>query len=153
VHVAPACAGSREGSDHFVSYVRRVSLLQEVVSRLNPWPHGYNSQGNIFTTVAGSPSFYCIWSAYIGIMFFTCFFVHVMLRLIICIVHLLTQHFTTVSQGSTRQLQQFPIFAVKYIFTTVCLGMSIDPWAESFPLEWAEEVNGSFTAMSMLCHV
>jgi hypothetical protein len=35
VHVAPACAGPREGSDHFGSYVRSFSLhafLQEAIS-------------------------------------------------------------------------------------------------------------------------
>jgi hypothetical protein len=26
VHVAPACAGSQEGSDHFETYVRNLSL-------------------------------------------------------------------------------------------------------------------------------
>jgi hypothetical protein len=41
VHVAPVCIGSKEGSDHFGSYVRSLSLhyykLKEAVSRT--WTH------------------------------------------------------------------------------------------------------------------
>jgi hypothetical protein len=51
VHVAPAYAGSGEGSDHFGSYVHSISLhfCKSLFPRLEPmisW-----SQGNNFTVV------------------------------------------------------------------------------------------------------
>jgi hypothetical protein len=68
VHVAPACAGSREGSDYFGSYVRNISLhfckrLFPGLEPITPWP-----QGNSFTAVPGLPfghreqvtSFFCV---------------------------------------------------------------------------------------------
>jgi hypothetical protein len=55
VHVAPACASSGEGTDHFRSYVRSLSLhfCKRLIPRLEPitsW-----SQGNNFTTVPRLP--------------------------------------------------------------------------------------------------
>jgi hypothetical protein len=50
VHVAPACARSREGSDHFGSYVCSLSL--HFCKRLSPGLEPITrSQGNSFTTV------------------------------------------------------------------------------------------------------
>ena len=50
VHVAPACAGSREGADHFGSIVRSLSL--HFCKRLFPGlePMTSWSQGSSFTT-------------------------------------------------------------------------------------------------------
>jgi hypothetical protein len=56
VHVAPTCAGSGEGSDHFGSYVRSIFLyFCKRFPGLEPTTSW--SQGNNFTTVPGSPSF------------------------------------------------------------------------------------------------
>jgi hypothetical protein len=55
VHVAPACAGSGEWSDHFGSYVR--SLSRHCCKRLFPGLELMTSwsQGNNFTVVLGLP--------------------------------------------------------------------------------------------------
>ena len=55
VHVAPACAGSREGSDHFGSIVRSLSL--HFCKRLFPGlePMTSWSQGSSFTTAPRLP--------------------------------------------------------------------------------------------------
>jgi hypothetical protein len=58
VHVAPACAGSGEGSDHFGSYVRNISLhfckrLFPGLELMTSW-----SQGNNFTAAPGLPFLY-----------------------------------------------------------------------------------------------
>jgi hypothetical protein len=55
VHVAPACAGSGEGSDHFVSYVRSLSLhfCKRLFLGLEPMTSW--SQGNSFTAAPGLP--------------------------------------------------------------------------------------------------
>jgi hypothetical protein len=55
VNVALAYAGSREGSDHFKSYVR--SLPQHFCKRLFPElePMTSWSQGNSFTAASGLP--------------------------------------------------------------------------------------------------
>jgi hypothetical protein len=55
MHIAPACVGSREGSDHFGSYVHSLSLhfLERLFPGLEPitsW-----SQGNSFTATPGLP--------------------------------------------------------------------------------------------------
>jgi hypothetical protein len=52
VHVAPACARSEEGSDHFGSYVRSLSLhlYKMLFSRLETMTSW--SQGNNFTARA-----------------------------------------------------------------------------------------------------
>jgi hypothetical protein len=51
VHVAPACAGSGEGSDHFVSYVRKLTL--HFCKRPFPGPESITSwaQGNMGTAI------------------------------------------------------------------------------------------------------
>jgi hypothetical protein len=56
VHVAPSCAGSRDGSDHFGSYVHSLSL--HFCKRLFPGLEPMRSQGNSFTTAPGLPFFY-----------------------------------------------------------------------------------------------
>src|SRR3954464_9298043 len=58
VHVAPACAGSGEGSDHFGSIVRSLSLhfCKRLFAGLEPvtsW-----SQGSSFTTAPRLPFFF-----------------------------------------------------------------------------------------------
>jgi hypothetical protein len=55
VHVAPVCAGSREESDHFGSYVCSLSL--HFSKRLFPGhePMTTWSQGNSFTAAPGLP--------------------------------------------------------------------------------------------------
>jgi hypothetical protein len=55
VHVAPACAGPGEGSDHIGSYV--LSLFLHFFKRLFPRLEPMTSwlQGNDFTTVLGLP--------------------------------------------------------------------------------------------------
>jgi hypothetical protein len=57
VHVAPACAGSREGPDQFGSYVRSFFLhfCKRLFLRLEPMTSW--SQGNNFTTAPGLPFF------------------------------------------------------------------------------------------------
>jgi hypothetical protein len=52
-HVAPACARSKEGSDHFESYVRNISLYfcKRLFSGLEPMTSW--SQGNSFTSAPG----------------------------------------------------------------------------------------------------
>jgi hypothetical protein len=55
VHVAPACAGSREGSDHFGSYVRSLSLHFCKWLFLGLEPMTAWSQGNNFTAAPGLP--------------------------------------------------------------------------------------------------
>jgi hypothetical protein len=56
VHVAPACAGFGEGSDHFGSYVHSLSLhfCKRLFLRLEPMTSW--SQDNSFTAVLGLPS-------------------------------------------------------------------------------------------------
>jgi hypothetical protein len=55
VHVAPACARSGEGSDHFGSYVHSFSLhfCKSLFPGLEPMTSW--SQGNSFTVVRGLP--------------------------------------------------------------------------------------------------
>jgi hypothetical protein len=55
MNVAPACAGSREGSNHFGSYVHSLSLnfCKRLFPRLEPMASW--SQGNSFTAVPGLP--------------------------------------------------------------------------------------------------
>jgi hypothetical protein len=55
VHVAPACAGSGEESDHFGSYVHSFSLhfCKRLFLELEPMTSW--SQGNGFTAVLGLP--------------------------------------------------------------------------------------------------
>jgi hypothetical protein len=55
VHVAPAYAGSGEGSDHFGSYVCSLSLhfYKRLFSGLEPMTSW--SQGNNFTAMPGLP--------------------------------------------------------------------------------------------------
>jgi hypothetical protein len=55
VHVAPACVGYREGSDHFESYVLSLSLhfYKKLFPGLGPMTSW--SQGNNFTVVPGLP--------------------------------------------------------------------------------------------------
>jgi hypothetical protein len=59
VHIVPACVGSREGSDHFGSYVDNLSShfckrLFSGLELMTSW-----SQGNNFTAVPGLP-FTCV---------------------------------------------------------------------------------------------
>jgi hypothetical protein len=54
VHVAPACAGSEEGSDHFGSYVLNLSLhLCKLFPKFEPMTSWL--EGNNFTIVPGIP--------------------------------------------------------------------------------------------------
>jgi hypothetical protein len=55
IHIAPACTGSREGSDHFRSYVH--SLFLHFCKKLFPGfePMTLWSQGNNFTVAPGLP--------------------------------------------------------------------------------------------------
>jgi hypothetical protein len=55
VHVARACAGSGEGSDHFGSYVRSLSLHFCKRMFLGLEPMTTLSQGNNFTAAPGLP--------------------------------------------------------------------------------------------------
>jgi hypothetical protein len=59
VHVALACAGSGEGSDHIGSYVR--SLFLHFFKRLFPRLEPMTSllQGNSFTTARAAPLQFC----------------------------------------------------------------------------------------------
>jgi hypothetical protein len=55
MHKAPACAGSREGSNHIESYVRWpfLAFLQEAISRT--WTHDLMVTRQQFTTAPGLP--------------------------------------------------------------------------------------------------
>jgi hypothetical protein len=55
VNVAPSCVGSREGSDHFESYIHSLSLhfCKRLFPRLEPMTSW--SKGNNFTAVSGLP--------------------------------------------------------------------------------------------------
>jgi hypothetical protein len=55
VHVAPACTGSGEGSDHFRSYVHSLSL--HFCKRLFPGPHGHKATTltQYYTIIFGIP--------------------------------------------------------------------------------------------------
>jgi hypothetical protein len=57
VHIAPACAGSREESDHFGSCVHSLSLhfYKRLFLRLEPMTSW--SQGNSFIAAPGLPFF------------------------------------------------------------------------------------------------
>jgi hypothetical protein len=59
MHVAPACIGFEEGSDHFGSYVRSLSL--HFYKRMFPGfePVTSWSQGNSFTAAPGLPFYPC----------------------------------------------------------------------------------------------
>jgi hypothetical protein len=62
VHVAPSCVGSGEGSDHFGSYVRNLSLhfCKRLFPGLEPMPSW--SQGNNLSAALGLPFSVCILS-------------------------------------------------------------------------------------------